>query len=387
MLLAFLASSIVVDAQIEVNSAVPITHQVFVNRIRTASSSGAQAMVFGNEAQEADIISKINLIWSQVGVEVVFSDISNYTSDFAYNNNNQNPASTRPSSHLNTILALAEAPRSTVTTDVEMFFVEIVPAFNQVSDNTANGYATIDGFDATIHIGSNLVSFAGGRDVIAGVVAHEIGHNLGLPHTANGIGNLMSPGGITEQLTADQKLAIFTNNNGTDGYDLLIPATPALSNYQQFVVNYSLTQGPNGDDDGDGISNLTEFALGMNPKTVRNQLPAANFAGSTLTWTITKNAEAVVDGLTYEIIVSSDLATFQPAGTSGSNSDVTVNNDTTLTAQLSSPSTGFMQLRVSLPVGAAGVQVTPDQQAELAAADARYAGPLVAEKCCACSDH
>jgi hypothetical protein len=49
-----------------------------------------------------------------------------------------------------------------------------------------------------------LLGFAQGLDVIAGVVAHEIGHNLGLDHLGDDLPNLMSPGGTTEQLDASQ---------------------------------------------------------------------------------------------------------------------------------------------------------------------------------------
>jgi len=62
-------------------------------------------------------------------------------------------------------------------------------------------------------------------------MAHEIGHNLGLPHVANGGPNLMSPSGNTDQLTADQFSTIFTDNQFfIDGFDLLIEFEPAGTN-------------------------------------------------------------------------------------------------------------------------------------------------------------
>ena len=42
--------------------------------------------------------------------------------------------------------------------------------------------------------GPNLFSFNGGREIIASVLAHEIGHNLGLPHIGASQ-NLMQSGG------------------------------------------------------------------------------------------------------------------------------------------------------------------------------------------------
>ncbi len=69
-------------------------------------------------------------------------------------------------------------------------------------------------------VGDNLLTFQGGHDVISRVVAHEIGHNLGLQHTADSIGNLMSPGGTTAQLTPTQIDAIFqlTRRNDSVAY-------------------------------------------------------------------------------------------------------------------------------------------------------------------------
>ena len=44
-------------------------------------------------------------------------------------------------------------------------------------------------------------------------MAHEIGHNLGLYHTANGGANLMSPQGTSEQLNESQINTVFSATN------------------------------------------------------------------------------------------------------------------------------------------------------------------------------
>ena len=73
--------------------------------------------------------------------------------------------------------------------------MELVPGFADLGENSANGLAFISNPGIAIQIGDNLPLTAGGRNVIAEVTAHEIGHNLGLTHLEVD-GNLLAPGGF-----------------------------------------------------------------------------------------------------------------------------------------------------------------------------------------------
>ena len=92
---------------------------------------------------------------------------------------------------------------------INMFFVNVVPGFGPAGENSANGIGSIGNDGIAQFVGDNLLTFQAGREVIAGVVAHEIGHNLGLKHLGNGQANLMSPQGTTAQLNAAQIAAVF----------------------------------------------------------------------------------------------------------------------------------------------------------------------------------
>ena len=60
--------------------------------------------------------------------------------------------------------------------------------------NSAAGLAFVGGNGITAYVGSNLLTFQSGLEAIASVIAHEIGHNLGLPHIVEAE-NLMQAGG------------------------------------------------------------------------------------------------------------------------------------------------------------------------------------------------
>lgn len=76
------------------------------------------------------------------------------------------------------------------------------------------------------------------------------------------------------------------------------------SNYGTWETDNLVTEGPDGDDDDDGIKNIIEYALGLDPHAFESL--ASAFDGSALTFTA--GAEAVTNGdLIYSIETSPDL--------------------------------------------------------------------------------
>jgi len=238
-----------------VDPALPITHQVQVQLIETALDDGVQtATLFGNATQQANIESLIDSVWAQAGIDIEFlPTVIRYNDTFAY----EGYGGARPSSDLDQIVDNAAAEGGILNSDptiLNMFFVRIAAGFGFTSENNANGMANIGDNGITQFVGENLLGFQNGRDVIASIVAHEIGHNLGLKHPGSGLPNLMDPSGTSEQLSSDQIEAIFQTNFRNDSV-AFIP-----SGGTQFPHEFSVT-GTTGDYNGDGAVDAADYTL------------------------------------------------------------------------------------------------------------------------------
>lgn len=198
-----LLGSIAAHAALVVDPAQPITQQINVRIIQTRDNAGANpAPLFGTTAQTSAIFNLVNTIWAQAGIVVNFGAVPADVPEVTYNSTfaltgtpgNNNP---RPTGDLSTIVSNAAAAGGILDPNpntLNLFMTRIVPGFSQTSDNTSNGLAFVGGNGITLWAGPNLFDFTGGQEVIAGVLSHEIGHNLGLTHIVEAQ-NLMQAGG------------------------------------------------------------------------------------------------------------------------------------------------------------------------------------------------
>jgi len=215
---AHIALSGQVQAALIVNPAQPITDRINVNLIATADDDGSDstAGMFGSAAQQAQVFSLVDVIFAQAGIDVEFAFRPGaYSSSFARTGapGANNP---RPQSDLNAIRNAASAAGGVLSGDpntINVFLVSIVPGFSALSDNATAGLATIGGNGIAYYGGENLLDFAGGREILASVLSHELGHNLGLSHNTLSE-NLMQSGGggeDGERLSAAQIQTILTS--------------------------------------------------------------------------------------------------------------------------------------------------------------------------------
>ncbi len=184
---------------------------VFIQPIVAANSDGSnQAEFFGTVAQETDIKNRIDAIFGQADIDIEFLPTRRINDTFT---NVGSGSGTRTTNDLDRIISngdssgVGNANRNVI----DLYFVERVPGFGNVSDSTANGLAFVGAAGAAVHIGDELVDFAAGRQTIAEVTAHEIGHNLGLSHV-NISGNLLASSGSGSDLTTSQINTILNSS-------------------------------------------------------------------------------------------------------------------------------------------------------------------------------
>lgn len=187
------------SAALVVNAAMPITKTLTVQPIIAQDDSGNNPATFmGTPTQEGMIKTLIDTIWSQAGIDIVWNTPNTINSSYTLNGGITTMGPTRPDTDLSTGSmsheALGDSAGVTVRPNaVNIFFVDVAAGFPLLSSNFAAGSAETPGDDISQYVGSDLPGFTSGHEVIASVIAHEIGHTLSLTHLDVAEG-LMRPG-------------------------------------------------------------------------------------------------------------------------------------------------------------------------------------------------
>ncbi|MBK1827502.1 lamin tail domain-containing protein [Haloferula rosea] len=142
-----------------------------------------------------------------------------------------------------------------------------------------------------------------------------------------GLQDALDPSGssVAESGSADSAAARTTDGGSPFASNLFVTQSPtpgatnviAENSFATWAADQvpAIVDGPDGDADLDGIANLVEYALGLDPNAA-NGTPGT-LSGGTLTFT--KGPEAKMDGnLIYEIETSTDLGVTDPWAPNGS---------------------------------------------------------------------
>lgn len=188
---------------------------VYVQPIVVSDDDGSnQSVFFGNASQEASIKERIDEIYAQAKVDIEFLPVRFIENSFI---NSGEGTGERPGEDLGRIVELGddEGVGNTDPLVIDLYFVQRVPGFNVTTEFTSNGLAFVGAPGSAMFTGGSLPAIQDGRNIIARVTAHEIGHNLGLNHTTiprNLMQGASSTGERGDELNDEQITMVIDSN-------------------------------------------------------------------------------------------------------------------------------------------------------------------------------
>lgn len=239
---SFLAATVisagVSHAALVVNPPMTINRTLTINPIIVSDNAGNNTANFmGSASQEAEIKAFVDTIWAQAGIDVEWlapQTINN--TEILDGSEGPNGNAPRPTSDLSGdaggIDHATLGSSVLVSSTLNIFFVNIPAGFSAPGPNSAAGLAETPGDIISMFVGGNLLGFEGGREVIASVLAHEIGHNLSLPHHAVSEGLMYSdptPDPSPGERLSSAEIASALASGNSRGLFTLVPEPSSLA--------------------------------------------------------------------------------------------------------------------------------------------------------------